>query len=625
MGLSKRPSTVCRLAVGLLMALTLGCGGGSVAVSQPLAEAPPAREALLFRTGDAGEDVGQAVEADSAGNIYLAGGHGEQAYVARFDADGNLVWTAPLTGNTTLEQLREDANGNQVAVGQNDSGAFVASFDPDANLLWVLPLPGRATSLAIGDAIYVAGDSFLARVENGTLVWLKDLPAAATGVTPNLVLTASKGFSFTPDGTLTELPIQGQDLAADPNGGAVISGNGFLTHVDAQGNELWRAAAPNGRVAVDENGHTFVAGDTLSHYDDNGQKLWEQPLPVPARGLTLARGSNPTLTGDFTGSTDFDPGPAVRTLTSAGGRDAYVAQYSPRGALTSAGARPLPYLPTGVTYNGLHNVDNPTPATVASELATIKQHFNLVRTYYPQYGGGQVDVGKLTQAAGLKVMLGLFLFPGHDDWTAGDYQNFVKTAVGRGNVACLLVGNEDPQDLALILSYVDKAHADFPQLPVSSAQTTTFWLTDSRAAQLAAKVDFIAVNLYPGWEGSPWAQIDNQPVIGGKPATPKDSFDSYKLIYGQLQAKYPGLNVVVTETGWPTNYGLPNASPPQPPAGISRAKSYLTAIQSWAANNQKTVMIHNMYDDVNGVDGSSLFNYHFGLIDAAGNPKGVLF
>jgi hypothetical protein len=32
-----------------------------------------------------------------------------------------------------------------------------------------------------------------------------------------------------------------------------------------------------------------------------------------------------------------------------------------------------------------------------------------------------------------------------------------------------------------------------------------------------------------------------------------------------------------------------------------------------------------MFDDQYGVDTSSQFNYHFGLIDNTGKPKGILF
>jgi hypothetical protein len=48
-------------------------------------------------------------------------------------------------------------------------------------------------------------------------------------------------------------------------------------------------------------------------------------------------------------------------------------------------------------------------------------------------------------------------------------------------------------------------------------------------------------------------------------------------------------------------------------------------VTGWAQAQQVVLYIHNMFDDQYGVDTSSPFNYHFGLIDAAGKPKGILF
>src|SRR5437016_976918 len=105
----------------------------------------------------------------------------------------------------------------------------------------------------------------------------------------------------------------------------------------------------------------------------------------------------------------------------------------------------IPFHPPGVTYNGLHSTPNPTVTLVTADLATTKPHFGQVRTYYPQYGGGAVDVGKIAKDTDLALLLGLFLFDGHPDWIAENYEQFVQPAVARGNIAGLLIGNEDPQ------------------------------------------------------------------------------------------------------------------------------------------------------------------------------------
>ena len=280
----------------------------------------------------------------------------------------------------------------------------------------------------------------------------------------------------------------------------------------------------------------------------------------------------------------------------------------------------IPFHKPGVTYNGLHATEHPTVGQVTADLATTKQHFEHVRTYYPQFDGGAVDVGKIAKDANLNLLLGLFLFDGHNDWTAGDYKNFIKPAVARGNIAGILVGNEDPQmiDNGILPQYLRQVKTDFPQMPVGTSQKSDFWRSDARAEQLLPLVDFIGVNIYPVWD---WTQADgNKQPIGVKP---DQGFNSFKGTYDDIQRKYSGKQIVVTETGWPTTFGPIGAQ--QFPVGISNARDYLQRVTGWAQAQQVVLYIHNMFDDQYGVETSSPFNYHFGLIDDAGKPKGIQF
>ena len=278
----------------------------------------------------------------------------------------------------------------------------------------------------------------------------------------------------------------------------------------------------------------------------------------------------------------------------------------------------IPFHPPGVTYNGLHSTPNPTVTLVTADLATTKQHVGHVRTYYPQYGGGAVDVGKIAKDTDLALLLGLFLFDGHPDWIAGNYEQFVQPAIARGNIAGLLIGNEDPQMMDTVAQYLGQAKRDFPQVPVGTSQTTGFWLSDGRAASLLPLVDFVGANIYPAWD---WSRADaNYQPVG---VTPESGFNAFLSTYHQLEAKYPGRQIVVTETGWPTTFGpIPSQ---QAPVGISNARGYLTRVSAWAQAQQVVLYIHNMFDDQFGVDTSSPFNYHFGLIVYTGKSKGILF
>jgi exo-beta-1,3-glucanase (GH17 family) len=112
---------------------------------------------------------------------------------------------------------------------------------------------------------------------------------------------------------------------------------------------------------------------------------------------------------------------------------------------------------------------------------------------------------------------------------------------------------------------------------------------------------------------STWARSRRTPIW----------FNAFLSTYHQLEAKYPGRQIVVTETGWPTTFGpIPSQ---QAPVGISNARDYLTRVSAWAQAQQVVLYIHNMFDDQFGVDTSSPFNYHFGLIDYTGKSKGILF
>lgn len=274
----------------------------------------------------------------------------------------------------------------------------------------------------------------------------------------------------------------------------------------------------------------------------------------------------------------------------------------------------------GVSYNGLHSAQDPTTEQVADDLNRVKEHFGIIRTYYAKFGDNAVDVGKVAADTGIKVLLGLYLYDNHPDWIANDYDQFVKPAVGRGNVVGILIGNEDSDQLATIKHYLNKVRSDFPQTPVSSSQTAGFWLSDPRAADILPLVDFIAVNIYPAWD---WEKADaqNQPIG----VTSQSGFQSFRDTYNRVAAKYPGKQVVVTETGWPTSYGrIPSK---QFPIGISNARDYLKSVMAWAETSDPpvNVYLYGMFDPLYGVGLGSLFNYHFGLISSEGKAKGVLF
>jgi exo-beta-1,3-glucanase (GH17 family) len=105
-----------------------------------------------------------------------------------------------------------------------------------------------------------------------------------------------------------------------------------------------------------------------------------------------------------------------------------------------------------------------------------------------------------------------------------------------GNVKVLVVGNEvilrkdmTSDELVALLMEVKRETG----LPVTTADTWDSWFTNPR---IAVEVDYILVHIHPYWEG-----IDI-----------KDAASYVVSKWKELKKAYPGKEVVIGETGWPS-------------------------------------------------------------------------
>jgi hypothetical protein len=156
--------------------------------------------------GTAATDFVTGVSADGLGNVYVAGftdgslggpnAGGSDAFVSKYDQDGNRVWirqfgTPADDGNyddpATRFGVAADGIGNVYIVGYTQGSlggpysggewdSFVAKYDSDGNFNWVQQYGTSATELANGIAadglgnVYVSGPSFLAKYRDNTPV-----------------------------------------------------------------------------------------------------------------------------------------------------------------------------------------------------------------------------------------------------------------------------------------------------------------------------------------------------------------------------------------------------------------------------------------------------------------------
>ena len=73
----------------------------------------------------------------------------------------------------------------------------------------------------------------------------------------------------------------------------------------------------------------------IAKYDASGNFLWVKNIPIAAsygnNSIGIDNNNNLFITGFYSGSSDFDPGAGVYTVTSAGGNDMYLAKYDTNG------------------------------------------------------------------------------------------------------------------------------------------------------------------------------------------------------------------------------------------------------------------------------------------------------
>jgi hypothetical protein len=331
-----------------------------------------------FGTATTDEAFGIAVDASG---IYVAGrtrgtlpgqtsaGPGfDDAFVRKYDAGGNEVWTRQFGSATTDEArgIAVDASGIYVAgsaegalPGQSSAGgfdAFVRKYDVSGTELWTRQFGTRGHDGAFGIAvdasgIYVAGfttetfpgqinparfgfDAFVRKYDvSGSELWTRQFGTVDADLAFGIAVDASGIYVA---------GLAGDALPGQTGAGA---GDAFVRKYDASGNEVWTRQFGSTSfdealgIAVDASG-VYVAGRTFGtlpdsagaddafvrKYDVSGTELWTRQfgstlfdlaegIAVDASGIYVAGRTDGTLPGQ----------------TSAGGFDAFVRKYDASG------------------------------------------------------------------------------------------------------------------------------------------------------------------------------------------------------------------------------------------------------------------------------------------------------
>ena len=282
---------------------------------------------LIWNTflGSGGFDIGRAVAVDGTGNVYVAGYSAatwgsptrpfsgvQDAFAAKLDLGGNLIWNTFLGGSGTDfgNAIAVDAIGNVYVAGSSEAGwgtpvrayaggtaAFVAKLDFNGAITWNTFLgsglndSAEALALDVLGNVYVTGnsaaswgapvapysggeDAFAAKLaSSGALVWNTFFGSSATDTGEGIAVDGIgnvdvAGYSDATWGSPTRSYSGSFDaFAVQLSPAGAVTWNTFLGSASADFAQ---------EVAVDLNGNVYVAGFSDATWGAPVRALWRR-------------------------------------------------------------------------------------------------------------------------------------------------------------------------------------------------------------------------------------------------------------------------------------------------------------------------------------------------------------
>jgi hypothetical protein len=222
------------------------------------------------------------IEPNLTWNTFLGGTSSDQGYGIALDESGN-VFVAGVSNATWGSPVRAHAGGQ--------SDAFVAKLDSSGNLIWNTFLGGGGQDVGYGHAIAVdvSGNAYVVGYSDSTWglpvnAYAGDYDAFVAKVDSNGNLTWNTFLGSSDQSNLNKGDI-GRAIAVDGSGNVYVTGyswdtwgspicaytsdrrDAFAAKLDGSGNLTWNTFLGSGGddfgygIAVDESGNSYVAGE----------------------------------------------------------------------------------------------------------------------------------------------------------------------------------------------------------------------------------------------------------------------------------------------------------------------------------------------------------------------------
>ena len=328
--------------------------------------------------GGTGEDFSTAIVVDASGSAYITGYFQSTSdfdpsvgivnlvsagdydiFLAKYNATGDYVFAKRMggTGQDTSRSIAIDASSNVYITGEFST---TVDFDPGAATVNLT----SAGSTDIFFAKYTSAGVYVYAKRIGATLNELSLAIALDG-SGNAYITGSfrSTVDFDPAAAIVNLAATGTDifLAKYNTTGLYVYAKriGSVTGVLCQGLAITTDPSSNAYIAGSYNGtadfdpgagtanlisSTSFTNAFAGKYNTTGLYVWAKSFGgynntyYNDTGNSIARdgAGNVYITGNFSGTVDFDPGLGTVILTSAGSEDIFLVKYSATGVFIYA-------------------------------------------------------------------------------------------------------------------------------------------------------------------------------------------------------------------------------------------------------------------------------------------------
>jgi exo-beta-1,3-glucanase (GH17 family)/cellulose synthase/poly-beta-1,6-N-acetylglucosamine synthase-like glycosyltransferase len=256
------------------------------------------------------------------------------------------------------------------------------------------------------------------------------------------------------------------------------------------------------------------------------------------------------------------------------------------------------FSPYAADQNPFGSKDVPPVEQIDSDLRLLENKTYSVRTYSVLGSLGKIP--ELAAKHHISVALGIQLDKNLDE-NELEMRTGIALAREHHNVSRVLVGNEvllrGDMTVPELAQQLDRARAAIRQ-PVGYADTWATWL---RNPEIARHVDFIAVHLFPYWEG-----VDVESAVDF-------CFRELKAV----QLAYPKKPVIIGEIGWPSE-GRNRAGAV---ASVSNEALFLRRFLARAEKGHQRYYIMEAFDQPWKARDEGAVGSYWGIYDVNRQPK----